>query len=123
MSREWPPAPSLLWQDKHVERLVLERYKEGQSTQFGSVEDRVAIELLVQKYIGQRYVAEGGAEKIKINHLKLACALSYECVVFLDVTLKRWDGFKDDGYYLVFEKSVGWSLQHIYPLGGATLVY
>lgn len=121
--REWPLPPPLLGQDKNVEKLVLERFKEGQSAKLGSIEDRVAIELLVQEFIIHRYAVTRVGEKVTIDTLQMACALSDECVVLLEVTIKRWGGFDTSKEYLVFEKSGVWSLRHSYPSGGVSLRY
>lgn len=123
MSRDWPPAPTLLVHDKNVEKLVLERFKEGKSRQFGGVEDQVAIELLVQEFINQRLAATRFGKKATINKFQMACAFSYECMVLLEVTFTLGGGFDTSIDYLVFEKLGVWSLRHIYPSGGVSLHY
>lgn len=120
-AREWPPEPEWLWQDKNVQKIVLERFSEGLSKQSESIEDRVAIELLVRQFVKTHYVDEGGAEKTSITTEKLSCPLSYECIVDLKIRRKRWDGYSEQFFYLVFIKSSEWSLRHVYRSGAGGL--
>ena len=119
--REWPPAPEWLWQDKGVQKIVLERYNEGLSTQSENIESRVAIELLVRQFVNTHYADKGSTEKTSIATEKLSCTSPYECIVDLKIRRKRWDGYSEQFFYLVFIKSTEWSLRHIYRSGAGGL--
>lgn len=120
--REWPPAPEWLWQDKSAQKIVVERYSEGLSKEPESIAERAEIELLARNFVNGYSVNMGGREKTSITKEKFSCPRSYECIVDLTTHHKRWDGYIEHSFYLVFIKSSEWSLRHVYRSGAGSFI-
>ena len=120
--REWPPAPEWLWQDKNAQKIVIERYSEGLSKQSESITSRSDIEVLVRDFVNTYSDSMGGREKTSITKEKFSCPFPWECIVDLTIHRKRWDGYIEHSFYLVFTKSSEWSLRHVYRSGAGSFI-